>query len=479
MSAAVPRLKIELAPLPAKDRLTTCNLAIFVDGKEAWPVPGESGISVEVQIDDLLAHLTEFWKPLMLRQVFPIDVTPLRPSDFRRLAEQRWAELPPELVEREEEAVSAFEEAHDLSRAFGGLYELPSFWMMRAGDEMVLESSRSLWRLPFEEVRPTLGAVGDEICARLGTAKENRWRAAIEAWGRRNDTDGPGLLAWSAGLAPAVARALIDDGVLEAPRDFDDAANDNDELRIAARMAGALPADQIREIVALARKFKKRDSGKLRALADACADHVFSQFASALPYVQGEAAARFARERVGVANDSAVQIFAVFKDLDVHVRAMGVDPTTLDGLAIWGGRHGPGVFLNRSSGRILPSSFKGELEDSPGARVTLAHELCHLLLDGRHALSAVEVLKARMPAGVEQRAKSFAGEFLLPTAVAAQAWLDAGRPSDRAGIESVVVALANRFGVTWSVAAWKLEHGARRGYDVDLDVILDAVVPQR
>ncbi len=104
MSVEPPRLKIELQPLPAKDRLTTCNLSIFVDGKEAWPVLGENDVSVEVQIDDLLAHLTEFWKPLILRQVFPIDVSPLCPSDLRRLAEQRWAELPPEVTEREEEA---------------------------------------------------------------------------------------------------------------------------------------------------------------------------------------------------------------------------------------------------------------------------------------------------------------------------------------------------------------------------------------
>jgi hypothetical protein len=477
MSVTSPRLKIELQPLAAKDRLTTCNLSIIADGKEAWPVLGEK-ISVEVQIDDLLAHLTEFWQPLMLRQDFPIDVNPLRPSDLRRLAELRWAELPPEAVEREEVAVSAFEEAHDLARAFGGLYGLPSFWLMRLGDDMVLETAGSSWRLPFKEVRFALGTLGDGICARLATAGRDRWKSAIEAWGQRSDTDGAGLLAWSAGLAPAVARALIDDGVLDAPRDFDDAANDDDELRIAARMAGALPADQIREILALARKFDRRDDKRLRSLADACADHVDARFAGALPYVQGEAAARFARERLGLAHDGAVRIFALFGDLDVLVRAAGVEPTTLDGLAIWGERHGPGVFLNQSSSRILPLSFKDELEKSPGARVTLAHELCHLLLDGRHALSAVEVLKARMPAGVEQRAKSFAGEFLLPTEVAAQAWIDAHRPPDRAGVEAVVIGLAERFGITRSVAAWKLEHGARR-YDADLGVILDAVAPQR
>ena len=110
--------------------------------------------------------------------------------------------------------------------------------------------------------------------------------------------------------------------------------------------------------------------------------------------------------------------------------------------------------------------------------MTLAHELCHLLLDGRHALSAIEVLKARMPAGVEQRAKSFAGEFLLPSHVAAEHWLVADRPQGRQGVEAVVVELTEDLVVTRSVAAWKLEHGAA-SYDVQLGAILDAVAPRR
>ena len=478
MSEMMTRLKMDLRPLAAEGRPATCDLAIFVDGREAWPVLGEDNISIEVQIDDLLAHLTEFWKPLMLRQVFPIDVSPLRPSDLRRDAEKRWAGLQSEAAAKEEEAVSAFEEAHDLARAFGGLYGLTSLWFMRSGDDMVIETAGALWRLPFEEVRAGLSAVGDEICERLVAVDAERWGAAIEAWRRRDDSDGAGLLAWSAGIDRTVARSLIDDGLLDAPRDFNDAANDNDELRIAARMAGALPAEQIRAIVSQARRFKKRDAEALRELAEACSAHIAARFARAAPYVQGEAAARFARQHLKLAADGAIDVFAVLAGLGVDVRAAVAEPPTLDGLAVWGERHGPGAFLNRSSRRILPALFKDDLELSPGARVTLAHELCHLLLDGRHALSAVEVLKARMPAGVEQRAKSFAGEFLLPSEVAGRMWQESGRPSDLAGVETVVAELTENFGVTRSVAAWKLDHGAA-AYDAELGVILDAVAPQR
>jgi Zn-dependent peptidase ImmA (M78 family) len=110
--------------------------------------------------------------------------------------------------------------------------------------------------------------------------------------------------------------------------------------------------------------------------------------------------------------------------------------------------------------------------------VTLAHELCHLLLDGGHALSAIEVLKARMPAGVEQRAKSFAGELLLPTQVANQHWHEAGRPSDQNALNGLVENLVETYQVTRSVAAWKVEHAASE-HGLDLSAVLNLVAPRR
>lgn len=84
MAIAAPRLVLDLRPHKARERATTCTLVIHIDGVAVWPVRCEEDARIEIQIDDLLAHLTEFWKPLMLRQVYPIDVSPLRPSDLRR-----------------------------------------------------------------------------------------------------------------------------------------------------------------------------------------------------------------------------------------------------------------------------------------------------------------------------------------------------------------------------------------------------------
>ena len=461
------RINLNLQASEERGRATTRNFAISIDGDIVWPVRGEDETFLEIQIDDLLAHLTDFWKPLMLRQVYPINVNPLRPSGLRREAERRWGELPGTIVAAEQEVVSHFEEAHDLSNAFAGIYGLPPFWLLRSRDEFILETSDALWRLPFAEVRRALVSAGDEICMLLAQTDLQRWSAAIAAWNSRNLGDQASLLAWSAGLDRILAQNLIEEGELEAPSDFEDAANDNDELRIAARIAGALPPDQIREIIRLARQFNPREAINLRRLSNSCIDYVAEHHVRARPFEQGEAAARYVREQLEIPDtNQPVQVFEIAANLGIELRHEHAEPSTLDGLAIWGCRHGPGVFLNEASSRILRSDEK-HIVSSLGARVTIAHELCHLLLDSRHSLSAIEVLKARMPAGIEQRAKSFAGEFLLPTSTASRHWHNAGRPQNQAKLDILIQELGQTYLVTRSVAAWKVEHAAR-DHNVDL-----------
>lgn len=148
---------------------------------------------------------------------------------------------------------------------------------------------------------------------------------------------------------------------------------------------------------------------------------------------------------------------------------------TLDALAIWGQRHGPVALLNYGSNR---HAGPGAVDKRGAVRVTLAHELAHFLIDREHALGAVDVLKSRMPAATEQRARAFAAEFLIPTQRAGAIWEHAGRPLDRASLEAVIDDLCRRFAVSRSVASWKLEHGARQcGGDVRR--VLSAIVPQR
>jgi hypothetical protein len=477
MVTTATKIEFRLTPVEGGGRLTTYQIAIAIDGEIVWPVRSEPDVTLEFQIDDLLAYLTEFWTPLMLRQVYPIGVNPGLPSDLRRAAEGRWAELPRETVEREERLVFSFEEAHNLNTAFSGYFGLPSFWLMRVGGEYLVEAGGFVWHLPFDSVRAALESAGNLICERLSAANME-WAEAIAAWHDRNNSDGVALLAWATGINTELAQKFISDGTLLAPKDFDDAANDNDEIRMAARMAGELPPDQIRSILLIARQFKKVASDPLQSLAKECLSHLSKRNTRSKPFVQGEAVASFVRERLRLSSDRSVEVFQICSDLGVIVRTQAAEPQSLLGLAIWGRQFGPGVFINEASTAQLAEHGPINPKERPVSRVTLAHELCHLLLDGEHTLSAVEVLQARMPKDIERRAKSFAGEFLLPKHVAAEAWIKAKRPTGQTQVEQVVDDLARTFGVTRKVAAWKLEHGANL-YFVNLSAVLNSIEPYR
>jgi hypothetical protein len=171
---------------PDEGRFTTADLQIRIDGRAVWPVLGEDAVALEIQIDDLLSHLAEFWKPLMRRRVYPLAAHPDRPSLLRAEVARRWSGMPREVADREDDILTAFEEAHDLSHAFGGLFGLPAFWLIRAGDQIVCESADQTWRLNHAETRNSLSAIGDAIAERLEGHDGGRWAGLIEAWRARD-----------------------------------------------------------------------------------------------------------------------------------------------------------------------------------------------------------------------------------------------------------------------------------------------------
>lgn len=469
-------LKFEIQWVPGGKhvpRVTTANLAIKVGERTIWPVDGESQIFLEIQADDLLSYLTEFWKPLILRQTFPIFAQLGRPSLLRAEAEKRWESEPDETVQREDALVTAFEDAHDLSRCFAGMFDLPPLWFMRQGDNMLIETKSATLKIPFTDAVSAFVEIGDEISRRLETAAGEPWSELLKAWRTRNLGDPTVILAWSSSLPINVARTFVEEGVLTAPTNVDEAANDNDELRIAARMASALPEEQIREIISLVGGFEKGDSEALRELGQTLRAYMAStSLANKRPFEQGEGAANYIRNYFRLNDADSVEIFKIVRELGVSVHAESVAPS-LFALAVWGGKHGPAVLLNEAL-RHHP----GPIEEEWVARVNLAHELCHLLLDHEHTLTAVEVLNSRMPLDIERRAKAFAGEFLLTTRAASDHWKAAGRPRSVEELSSLVQEICREYGVTKNVAAWKLEHGANRE-NVDLRVPLNSVAPSR
>ena len=455
-------------------RQTTRAFSVLLDQVVVWPAQGVNDATLEVQIDDFLSHLTEFWKPLMLRQTYPLALNPARPSQLRAKAEEHWAALPEQQVEEEDLILERFQDCHDLSRCFAGYFDLSSLWLIRSGEFMLIDTAERTAMVDYGIARDALQAAGNWIAERL---KDDRWSDLIACWRDRDAGDGTRLLRWSTSLDEVTVESLAADGLLVRPGSVTDAANDNDELRLAARMASALPPEEVRAILERIAMFPKANAPQLDDLAGMVGIFMDVELASARPFEQGEAVAGFVRERFGITPEAAVDIFDLVRNLGVQIYPEPFDPPTLDALAVWGGRHGPAALLNIASQRHGGTS-PGHAEDRGQVRVTLAHELCHFLIDRGHALGAVDVLRSRMPVAVEQRARAFAAEFLLPGQAAGSAWLQAERPRGRAGLESLLDELCRHFIVSKSVASWKLEHGAR-SYGVNLGQMLESIVPQR
>ncbi|QND81939.1 ImmA/IrrE family metallo-endopeptidase [Pseudoxanthomonas mexicana] len=332
---------------------------------------------------------------------------------------------------------------------------------------MQVDNGKDLWSIPLSDLVSEFEVLGDAIALRF--SNEAKFFSLIKAWNERVKIDALTLLATSVGISRTNAKRLVDARLLEVPSDLNDAANDDDELRLAARVTGELAFDRLKYILDIASSLPAQKSTELDRLKRAVSnDLVQSQYQK--PYDVGVRVAISARAQLGVQSNQKVDLEKILSGLNVSLRVEHCElEDDFKGLAIWGKKHGPGIIVAESSKSRFSLAYQ---------RVTIAHELGHLLMDGDHAIGAVDILHGRVPPSMEQRAKSFAGEFLLPAKVAADAWQERGHPQDRENLKLLVEALSRKYGVTNAVAAWKLEHGLK-ALDVDLSAVLDVVVPGR
>jgi Zn-dependent peptidase ImmA (M78 family) len=457
---------------------TLASISLIVDDTPIWPITGEDTEEFEWYADELLAHLTECWKPLILRQTYPIPVQPERPSFLLAEVQKRWSDLSSAQVENEQHEIAAFEDAHNLANAFGGISGLLPLWFLRDQDQMIIDTQERLAKVSIQAAIAALTSVGDEIANRLRDADKSKWSRLLEGWQIRNKGDGALLLALTIGRDRDTAETLIKENVLEPPASFVDAVNDNDEVRIAARMAGPLPVNQIKKVLAEVRTCHSARAPRLDADVALLKEFLKAEgLDKERPYIQGNEAAKWLRSHFDLSPSRRIEIFSLIERFGVDVRAIDFGIPSLDAIAVWGSKHGPAVLLNKNSHRVRRPVIS--IWRHGAIRVTAAHELCHLLLDAGHTLSTVDILGGRMPVRAEQRAKAFAAEFLLPSAEAASVWRDAGIPIDLKEVQRVITILCRKFGVTASVAAWQLEHGVTTFHQETLAQILDQIVPHR
>ncbi len=428
------------------ERATSATLAAWIGKRVVWgsvrknkPPEGLRWTLVEI-----LEHLADSWIALMWEENPPFDLNTKYLSSARDAARERWEAMPAERVAREEEALWAFEESHDLAKGFHGAWP-QSLWLLREGSEVRICAGDHEIRRPFPEVRQCLIGLGNSIAARLQIAGDARAKDTIGRWEERDAVPTKDFIRVASGLSSTQLQILgpSDDLAVqkcfELPKDGFAAT----ELLAAARMvASIVPGEVVKDILDAVRKLPRTVSDAADTLARKARTELTE---SARAYDEGYAAALWLRSELNIGDDERVEPEKLLVAWGIPVQdiVLSEHASSIDAVSVWGPRHGPCVLIN-PNGRFA--------ETGSGRRTTCAHELCHVLLDRDRALPLAEVAGGRSPVRVEMRARAFAVEFLLPRSVAADTL------HKKESIRSTVDHLTHWFGVSSEVVAWQLRN---------------------
>ncbi|NEN77162.1 ImmA/IrrE family metallo-endopeptidase [Nocardioides zeae] len=328
-----------------------------------------------------------------------------------------------------------FIETHDLSRALAGANTRPVLiWRQGLLGHLLTEQTHYVthWR----RILSTVESIGDAIAHRLLRAPDDqRSRAARMNWQMRDAVSSGTLLATARGQD-----ATID--ALTFPtiwRDSDIGEIEYSPILAAARMTSRLPATVAGRVLRLINALPGRETS-IPAVSDAVIAAA-NLDRSAPPYAQAYEYAKVFRVTLGLDENSPFLPEQWLDHMGVLVQDERLGEKTIDAVAAWGPQNGPAIIINRD----------GWFSSSPNGRNTsLAHEICHLLIDRQDALPAAEVMGGRVDVAVEQRARAFAAEVMLPRAVAGASLRQA---ADESGAVRAVRSLSNRFGVSHEIVA--------------------------
>lgn len=395
----------------------------------------------------LLTYLSENWKYLLFEESYPIDGLKIRhPGDLYDDAEKRWSETMDDArLTIEEEIVFAFWYRHNMAYAMSDA-GVPALVLMKNGlDAFVVDSKNECHTVTFESLKSSLIAIGDAIAKyyRQNDRSDQHITSALQAWENRDRMDHAQALAIRTGLSEnefdklnPQARAILSDSL----------ANDHDNSYLAAaRMSrGYFAADTLNIVLPRLHELSEtyvRISDDLKSISDAATNQL-NLISDERPYIQGQKIAKRIRERLNLAQEAQFDVEEFLAQNGVVIDNVLLNSASISALCIWGTSH---VI-------ILTNSHKNSRNQSPqGRRSTLAHELCHILVDRTHALPVAEVLNGDVDLTSEQRANAFAAEILAPLTCVE----DMMRNSPD-GIEQTIYAIAHHFHVGKPLIAWQI-----------------------
>lgn len=393
---------------------------------------------------ELLEWLGQNWSCLELEDGLPFDVDPVTLVDLRNHVKRSSSALAHAVAEERELRLWDFLEAHDLNRSLQGAnYSGVVVWREGLVGHVLTELFHET--APWDELRESLGSLGDEIAARLESlgVDDGRAQHALRAWRNRGRRSRERVLRIVTGL-PNERLAEIQEALVtrdRAPSELSIEAPERNELLAAARMTAALPNGVIVDVLSELASLPKRTTADLDHMSSEV-EAVLRENADGRPYEQGYAVARYVRERT-LPGSRPISGWRWLESMNVEYRETRFRSRAIDAVACWGLRHGPAVVINTAGPHAATMG---------GRNASVAHEIGHLLMDRRGALPAAEVLGGRISPGVEARARAFAAEVLLPREAAGSALATAGSAEQA---QRAVKSLTSRYIVSQELVAWQ------------------------
>lgn len=421
---------------------------VYLQGETVWSGEDKAGNDFPLRWTwlDMLEFLGRNWPWLILEESYPIPVTPLYPGVLRREAERRWEDLPEDIIEAEDEAVYRFLCRHDLAMALKGLF-VPSLILLRQGQQYVLSCASPQLNVirPYDEIARTLTELGDHLARFVQGSAEPRAGQALDLWQRRNERLRDKVVALRSGLDPQLRGQLVDGQSDLQYWELDPEQLEADtEILAAARMsAGVVGVDIQREILQRLRRVKRLSTPTLDALSARLTEE-FSE--TGRPFKQGYWLAGWLRSELKLVADEPVEPSELLADWGVAIETLLLPDCVLDAIAAWGQRHGPVILVNKA--RNTRASHEH------GERSTLAHEICHLLMDRQRSLPVAEVLGGRAPEYAEKRARAFAAELLLPREVAA------AKVSEATDLPTAIERMQREYRVSKELIMWQIKNSS-------------------
>jgi hypothetical protein len=438
------------------------SLTIRIDNVPVW---GTDDAGVSRDWTSLLQFLTSRWARLLFEQSYPGSVTPLWPTDLSRTLSQSRPSLGQ--LDREYH-LRSFGLDHNLARFEKKPLRgrpIPDLLIMREGNLMTFDAKLARLRWSFADAVRSLESLGNAIAERVG---QTGWgNTAVQAWARRDDVSDDVIQSISLGLPHRQANQLSRSGILPRPTKLE-LLRDTSELAAAARLTGAQFSEHDLEAVAAAIPgLPAHPTEELDEIGREATTKL-AETEDLRPHEQGQFVAQWLRKKLGLWDQEVrVDPDRLLRDWSIEIRQVSL-ARAIEAICVWGPRCGPAILINPEGDHNRSLARVGEW--SGGMRATLAHEICHLLLDRGRSLPVAEVMGGSTPAYLEQRANAFAAEFLLPRAWAVRMLRQSADAQEALG------GICETYRVSETLAAWQiLNHGRDSLSETDLSVFENIV----